>query len=67
MAAIYQKYMQDGGNMGDLRMSWRNVGTTAIGTVVVAAWIYWQYRLARWRADRKDQSADIKTLFDGKK
>ncbi len=38
------------------------------GAVTVAAlYVYWRYRLVKYRADRKVQTADIQTIFEGEK
>lgn len=39
-----------------------------IGTLLaVIGMVYLKYRRAKWYADKKDQKADVQTLFSGKK
>jgi hypothetical protein len=39
-----------------------------IGSLLAAiGMVYLQYRRAKWHADKKDQKADVQTLFSGKK
>jgi len=35
--------------------------------LAIPGMIYLQYRRAKWASDRKDQKADVTTLFDGEK
>jgi nitrogen fixation-related uncharacterized protein len=45
----------------------RQVIGVAIAIAAVGLMIYLKYRQARSYSDRKDEKADIQTLFDGKK
>jgi hypothetical protein len=39
-----------------------------VGAVLaVSGMIYLQYRRAKWISDRKDEKADVQTLFSGRK
>jgi hypothetical protein len=37
------------------------------GVAALAGMIYLQYRRAKWISDKKDQKADVQTLFSGRK
>ena len=43
------------------------VGRVIIAIAAVGSLIYLKYQQARSYSDRKDEKADIQTLFDGKK
>jgi hypothetical protein len=46
---------------------WMTLGRVGIATLVIALWAYLKYSQAKRHSDQREERADIRTLFSGRK
>jgi hypothetical protein len=53
--------------MADMGQILKTIGSVIVAVLALGGMIYLQYWRAKWMSDRKDQKADVQTLFSGRK